>query len=93
MTTSTWRGAGVSSLNLLQSLEMLAECFNEPIEQLKPETLRDQVPGWDSMGALLLIAELDERFGLELSAERSRGMKKISDLLDFLREQGVLADS
>ncbi len=75
-----------------QTLEMLSECFNEPVDALKPETLREQVPGWDSMGALLLIAELDERFSLELTAERSRDMKKVSDLLDFLKEQGVLID-
>ncbi len=75
-----------------QTLEMLSECFNEPVDALNPETLREQVPGWDSMGALLLIAELDERFSLELTAERSRDMKKVSDLLDFLKEQGVLID-
>jgi acyl carrier protein len=80
----------MSTMNLTQALEMLAECFNDTAENLTPETSRESVPGWDSMGALLLIAELDERFGLELTAERSRTMKTISDALEFLREHGVL---
>jgi acyl carrier protein len=80
----------MSTMNLTQALEMLAECFNDTAENLTPQTLRESVPGWDSMGALLLIAELDERFGLELTAERSRTMKTVSDALEFLREHGLL---
>lgn len=79
----------VMSVN--EALEMLAEAFSEPIENLHPETLRENVPGWDSMGALMLIAELDERFGLELSADTSKTMRCIGDVLAFLRQNGALA--
>jgi acyl carrier protein len=44
------------------------------------------------MGALMLMAELDERFGLELTAEVSRRMRRIGDVLDFLHRQGVLQE-
>ena len=71
---------------------MLADAFNEPLESVTPETPRDSLPGWDSMGALMLIAELDERFGIELTAEVSKNMVKVSDALDFLRERGVLTE-
>lgn len=71
---------------------MLAEAFNEPLESVRPDVLRESLPGWDSMGALMLIAELDERFGIELTAEASRAMLKVSDALDFLRERGVLTE-
>jgi acyl carrier protein len=78
-------------MTLDEALAMLAEAFNEPVANLSPEAPRDQIEGWDSMGALLLIAELDERFGLELPAEESRAMKKVGDALDYLRRHGVLA--
>ena len=81
----------MSGMTQAEALAMLAEAFNEPLEKVVPEAPRESLPGWDSMGALMLIAELDERFGIELTAEVSRSMLKVSDALDFLRERGVLA--
>lgn len=73
-----------------EALAMLAECFNRPPGELHPAMEREAIEDWDSMGALMLIAELDERFGLELTAEVSREMQRIGDVLDFLRANGVL---
>lgn len=75
-----------------EALALLAECFNVPADSLHPEVEREAIEDWDSMGALMLIAELDERFGLELSAEVSREMTRIGHVLDFLRAQGVLRE-
>lgn len=79
------------TLTTQEALEMMAEAFNEPLENLLPDTPRDSIPGWDSMGALMLIAELDERLGLELKAEVSREMRLVRHVLDFLAEHGALA--
>lgn len=79
------------TLTTREALEMMADAFNEPVENLSPETPRDSIPGWDSMGALMLIAELDERLGLELKAEVSREMKLVQHVLDFLAAHGALA--
>jgi acyl carrier protein len=73
-------------------MEMLAEAFAEPVESLSPARQRSTIPGWDSMGALMVIAEMDERFGIELSADASRKMIRIGDVLDFLRQHNVLSD-
>ncbi|MFM2400139.1 MAG: hypothetical protein RL341_2296 [Pseudomonadota bacterium] len=75
-----------------ETIEMLAEAFAEPADSLTPERLRESIPGWDSMGALMVIAEMDERLGIELPADVSRKMVKIGDVLDFLRSHGALAD-
>jgi acyl carrier protein len=82
----------VNGMTRVEALAMLAEAFNEPLALVTPDALREGLPGWDSMGALMLIAELDERFGIELTAEVSRSMLKVSDALDFLRERGVLTE-
>ena len=79
-------------LTLDQALQMLAEAFNEPVANLRPERLRGTVVGWDSMGALMLIAELDDRFGIELVADDSRKMRSIGDALEFLRARQILRD-
>ncbi len=73
-----------------EALAMLADCFMAEAGSLGPETARDAIAGWDSMGALMFIAELDERFGIELTAEDSRAMTRVADALDFLRARGVL---
>lgn len=82
----------ITTFTTPQALDMLAGCFMEPVEKLHPERARGDIAGWDSMGALLLIAELDERFGIELSADASRGMGSVADALSFLRLNGALAD-
>jgi acyl carrier protein len=75
-----------------EALGLLAEALNEPVEGLSPDRLRESIPGWDSMGALLLIAELDERFGVELSAEQMRQMRRVEDFLEFMRKHGLLQE-
>lgn len=74
------------------TLKMLSEILEEPLENLSPEVSRDNVYGWDSLGALSLMAELDERFGIILSADESREMTRIDDVLQLLRRHGCLAD-
>lgn len=78
-------------ITLDEALAMMADAFNEPLVNVRPETARDDIPGWDSMGALMLIAELDERFGIELSAEVSRQMRSVQHVLDFLAQHGALS--
>lgn len=80
-----------TQITLAEALEMMADAFNEPLDNVRPDTPRDAIPGWDSMGALMLIAELDERFGIELSAEVSREMRRVQHVLDFLGQHGALA--
>lgn len=71
-------------------LQLLAETFAEPVENIRPEVQRAALVGWDSMGALMLMAEFDERFSLELSAETSKNMQCVGDVLEFLRQHGAL---
>lgn len=80
----------MNALPLPDLLTLLAEAFQEPVERLTPETLREDVLGWDSLGALMLIAELDERFGVVLDPEESRRMLKIGDVLEFMRRHGIV---
>lgn len=79
-----------SKITLSDAVGMLAEAFDEPAASLHQDRLRDTIPGWDSMGALMLIAELEERFSIELSAEESRTMTRVADALDFLQRHELL---
>jgi len=72
------------------ALSWIADIFEEPPENVKPETPREEVPGWDSLGVLALMAGLDNDFGIVLSAEEMQGMTRIEDILQVLHRHGKL---
>lgn len=73
-----------------EALVWVAEVFQEPPEKITPDTPRDAIPTWDSLGVLTLMAELDEKFDLVLSDQEMRSMTKVGDILSVLREKGKL---
>lgn len=75
-----------------EALEVIASAFNEPPAAVRRDTRRDSLAGWDSMGVLMLTAELDERFGVELSSQASSAMASVEDILEFLRTHRLLRE-
>ena len=73
-----------------QALDWLAALFQEPREKITADTPRGAIPAWDSLGVLMLMAELDEKFNLLLSDQDMRGLNKVGDLMSLLRERGKL---
>lgn len=73
-----------------QVMDWLAQAFNEPREKITPETRREDIASWDSLGVLVLMADLDEKFDLVLTDQDMRAMTKIGDVLAVLRERGKL---
>ncbi|PYM13307.1 MAG: hypothetical protein DME18_09350 [Verrucomicrobia bacterium] len=71
-----------------EALHWIAELFEEPRENITPETDRKAIPAWDSLGVLTLMAALDEKFNIILSDKDVRGMEKVADLLQILRRNG-----
>lgn len=72
------------------ALLWIAEIFEEPIENVKPETLREAIPGFDSMGVLALMAALDQDFDIVLTEEDIRTIIKVGDILQILERNGKL---
>jgi acyl carrier protein len=70
----------------------LAGLFEEPAERLTPDTARDAVPAWDSLGELTLMAEMDEKFGILLTDTQLKGMTTVDDILQVLRNNGKIID-
>ena len=67
--------------------DFLAWCgnvFNEPPESLSLDTPREEIEGWDSMGLLLLMADLDEIHGIQLSEDELEELKTPRDILDLI---------
>ena len=78
-------------ITLQEALDWLAGIFEESPGMLAPQTTREEVPLWDSMGILSLMASMDESFGIVMSDEDVKGMRKIDDILAVLRKHNQLA--
>ncbi len=82
-----------SQISTSQALTMIASAINAPEDQVQPETDLQDLEWWDSMGVLLLMAELDERFGIILEEETISSFVKVSDILKVLCDADALADT
>jgi acyl carrier protein len=77
-------------MNQLDALAWIADLFEEPRERILPETKREAIPTWDSLGVLTLMAGLDETFGLLLKEEDMLSMQSVQDILDVLIRNGKI---
>ena len=73
-----------------EALEWIAELFEEPVENITPETPRVDIPAWDSLGILTLMARLDEDFEILLEEEEVQELRSVNDILEALRRYGKL---
>ena len=51
---------------------------------LTPETLFDQIEGWDSLKQLTLIVELETKFNFNFAPESLRDLKCLGDLVNCI---------
>lgn len=77
-------------MKLEEALMWIADLFEESVEDINPETLKEDIPAWDSLGILTLMAELDENFGILLTEEEMQKLQKINDIFEILRRDGKL---
>jgi acyl carrier protein len=73
-----------------EALLMISRLFEEPPGRLSPETLRDEIPAWDSLGVLTLMSTLDSEFGIQVEDTEIQSMKTVDDILQVLKKHGKL---
>ena len=72
-------------------LRWLAEIFEASPESISAATPRTDIPAWDSLGVLTLIAGFDERFGLQVSDADLEKLATIGDVVALLKSKGKLS--
>ena len=75
-------------MNMDEAREWIADLFEEPVENIQPETLKEDIPAWDSLGVLALMASLDEDFGILLTEEEMQALEKVNDIFDLIKRNG-----
>jgi acyl carrier protein len=76
-----------------EALKWIADIFEEPVGALRPETPRQAVKTWDSLGFLTLMARFDEDLSVLLEDSELQAMNSIGDVLDAMRKHGKLNGS
>lgn len=75
-----------------EAVTWIAEVFEEGTGRISAQTLRKEIPGWDSLGTLSLIAGLDEKFDIQLSEKEIGSLERVNDIVDLLRRNGAVED-
>jgi acyl carrier protein len=78
-------------MNTQEALDWISDIFEEPLGHIEAATSREEIPGWDSLGTLSLIATLDERFDIHLSERDIENLQSVKDILEILRRHDALA--
>ncbi len=78
-----------TSIKRQQLLQALATVFQVPADTLAESRTRDSIEAWDSMGTLMLIAELDERLHLTVEEEELKKLTSIGDIFALLRQKQI----
>ncbi len=70
-------------------LAWIADIFETPIERIQPQTLKDEIATWDSLGILTLIARMDEDFHILLTDEEIQQLRSVGDIIAVIRKYDV----
>ena len=75
-------------MNIEEALEWIAEVFEEPADAIQLESTADDIPAWDSLGVLNLMAAFDEDFDIQLSDEDLQQLKTVGDIIELFNRHG-----
>ena len=67
---------------------LLAEALHLPAEQVPPDLAFGDLPQWDSMGHMEVMLLLEQRFGVEISAETITALTSAPVICTYLQENG-----
>jgi acyl carrier protein len=74
-----------------EALKSIAELFEEAPDRITPDTPRDAIAAWDSLGVLTLMSHLHREYGIILADGEIQTMTKVNDILAVLEKNGKLA--
>ena len=73
--------------------EIVSTIFEVSIEDVTAESSPDTIERWDSLGRLVLLVELEQEFGVQLSPEQAERLTSVAGIIAVLEEDGVRVSS
>jgi acyl carrier protein len=78
------------AMTVEQALAWISELFEEAPGRIAATTARADIPAWDSLGQLILMSALDQRFGIRLTPADLGSLVAVEQILDILARHGRL---
>jgi acyl carrier protein len=69
---------------LVDVASAIREVVEQPYLDVDPQTLLDDLPEWDSMRFITLIAALEARYGITFGLEEVEALVTVADLVDVI---------
>ena len=67
---------------------LLAEAIQVPVELVTPDLAFGDLPQWDSLGHMEVMMRLEEKFGVEISADTIAELISITEICKYLEKNG-----
>ncbi|AUG56838.1 MAG TPA: acyl carrier protein [Acetivibrio sp.] len=67
-------------------IELMADVLNLDKESISLETTRENIPAWDSLNHIRLVAEVEEQLNIKIPFEKVPDIKKVGDFLNYIKE-------
>ncbi len=77
-------------LSVDAALAWIVDIFEESASNVQEKTSRKDIPAWDSLGQLVLMAALDQRFGIRMTPSELSSLNSVQGILDILSRHGRL---
>ncbi len=71
-----------------QVRDLLAGALQIPVEAVSVDLSFGDLPQWDSMGHMEVMMQLEERFGVEVSADTIAALTSVPAICNYLKENG-----
>lgn len=81
-----------AAISTAELLELIEQQLNADANSITLGMPLADIKGWDSMGVLLLMAELDDRLGMTLHSDVLEHLKNIDDIVNAVKAAGLLTD-
>jgi acyl carrier protein len=72
--------------------ETIASVFNTDLDSISEASSPDTVPGWDSMGMVHLVVELEKAFNVKFDIMEIADFHSVEIIKTVLIEKGVVFD-
>lgn len=67
-------------------LEFVSEIFEVDSKKLSGETAYKSIPQWTSLMHLRLVAEIEEKYGVEIPIDEVPEIKTLDDFFEYIKE-------
>ena len=68
--------------------KLLAKAIQVPPDMVTPDLAFGDLPQWDSLGHMEVMMRLEEKYGIEVSADTIAELISVPEICTYLQERG-----